>query len=71
MTREHDPPHIRLYDWPNVPQRAKQFAEINDLDNILGVALIPEELDESMYLLPGRENNLVCDDDGIIYCFLH
>ena len=47
MTRNNKPPHIELYDWPNVPKRAKELADEYDIEGISCVAVIPEELYDS------------------------
>lgn len=44
MVLKHDPPHIKLYDWPNVPKRAKELAEEYDIEGISCVVVIPEEM---------------------------
>lgn len=71
MTREHDPPHIRLYDWPNVPQRAKELADEHDIDDILCVAVVCDEMLASYAYgeLPEATDHF--DDGDVIYCFIH
>lgn len=74
MTREHDPPHIKLYEWPNVPTRAKELADSHDIEEILGVALVPDIFNDYDLLLPVQSLNahtFVVDEDGFTYCFIH
>lgn len=71
MPHDHDPPHIKLYDWPNVPQRAKDLAALNGMDGMLAVAIIPDIFDDIDHLLPGKRRHYVTDDDEITYCFIH
>lgn len=71
MTREHDPPHIRLYDWPNVPGRAKELADTHDIDNILCVAVVRDDMLESYAFGEISETTEHIDDGDALYCFIH
>ena len=70
MALKHDPPHIRLYDWPNVPKRAREIADQLDIEGISCVAVIPEELYDSS--ASGELDKMVdVEDVAETYRFIH
>ena len=71
MTREHDPPHIKLYDWPNVPERAKELADEWDINDILCVAVVPPDMQKSEAFTEIAYMTDDIDDIDAMYCFIH
>ena len=71
MSREHDPPHIRIYDWPNVPQMARTYADSHDIESIIGVVVVPNDMPNTDYLIAHDDVEWVLDDDGTEYGFIH
>lgn len=71
MPREHDPPHIKLYDWPHVPQRANDLADEHDIDDILCVAIVPTDMRQSEAFTEIAYQTDDIDDGDMLYCFIH
>lgn len=65
-----DPPHIKLYDWPNVPERAAELADELDIEDILCVVVVPKDMHISAKDL-GLVSYDEIDDSDVVYQFIH